>query len=76
MKKKILSIGSLLVLTGTMFYFSGCKKTVENLLSVECFTCTHTDSSTYPTDDNVCNAAGVTTATDAKEALGYTCNKN
>ena len=74
MKKKILPIVSILILTVSVFYFSGCKDAVENALSLECFVCTHpTDSSLD--QDNVCNAAGITTNTDALEAQDYTCTK-
>lgn len=73
MKKKILSIGSIIMLTGSMFYFSGCKKTVENALSIECFVCTHpTDSSLDQPD--VCNSAAIN-LTDALTANDYTCTK-
>ena len=72
MKKRVLPFASMLLLVASMFYFSGCKKTVENLIDLECFKCTHP---TEVEQDNVCNAAGVTTSTDVYESQGYTCKK-
>ena len=75
MKKKILSIGSLLMLTATMFYFSGCKKAVENLFQVECYDCVHpTDPTAFPDLDDQCTAVGID-PTVALEASGYVCTR-
>jgi hypothetical protein len=75
MKKRITLIASMLMLTGSIFYFSGCKKTVENLFDVECFKCVHpTDPTGFPDQDNVCTAVGVD-PTVALEASGYVCTK-
>ena len=75
MKKKILTAGSLLILTASMFYFSGCKKTVENLFDVECFDCVHlTDPTNFPDIDNACTALGVDPIP-GYQASGYTCTK-
>ena len=73
MKKKITLIASMLMLTGSMFYFSGCKKAVENLLEVECYTCTHPTDSALDEDD-VCGAVGID-PTAALKLSGYTCTK-
>jgi|GEM_PF-5685263 len=75
MKKKITFIAPMLMLVASMFYFSGCKKTVENLFQVECYDCVHpTDPTTFPDQDNVCTAVGVDATVALKES-GYTCTK-
>ena len=74
MKKKILSIGSLLMLTATMFYFSGCKDAIEDALIGECYTCSKAGEVDVPTCDTTCSALGLCKSD--LESDGYTCTRN
>lgn len=73
MKKKTLLFGAGLMFTGMLFTTS-CKDAVENALNYSCYSCTHTDSATYPDIGEVCDAAGIS-ATSVYTAQGYVCTK-
>jgi hypothetical protein len=74
MKKKFSLATSMLLLTGSMFYFSGCKKTVENLINEQCTICTETATGTA--QDEFCSTeALVVTYESTQQSLGFTCQR-
>ena len=73
MKKKILLFGASLMLTSILF--TGCKSAVESALSVNCYTCTHSDPTNYPTANDVCDIAGID-QTSYYTTLQYVCTLN
>lgn len=73
MKKKTLLFGAALMLTA-MFFTTSCKDAVENALSANCYTCTHTDPA-FDTANDICDIAGID-QTSYYTTLGYNCTKN
>lgn len=75
MRKKITLTAPMLMLMGSMFYFSGCKKTVESLIpDTVCTICTETSSGTASPEFCGLEAAVVTYEA-AQRTAGFTCTR-